>query len=326
MKKLLLLFLCLLLPACALGESANSCEGTLSTGNRLVKDGWIYQVMGVTDDSAPDTPSYRIGRAPLDAPANWQTVFGPATHYIGFLCDWGDSIAFADNSHAVLYAMDADGSNPRMLYESPSPIEAMLAADGALYFCNYDGLYRYDEANGPIQLYAARHRMGRYFARVDDVLIFSECSLDGSASADEIGLFAIAPDGTGLRKLTCGEPASFTVHGDMLYTAIEQPENGDEAPAAQTVALNLVTGEQTFLCERTFTFRQQAQGCYSVGEQASDGYHLYLFVSTDSYFHPDSMRAIELDDRQFLLNGRMTFVNDDGSLTMTPLADWLAAN
>ena len=38
------------------------------------------------------------------------------------------------------------------------------------------------------------------------------------------------------------------------------------------------------------------------------------------------MRAIELDDRQFLLNDCMTFVNDDSSLTMTPLSDWLAAH
>lgn len=325
MKKLLLLFLCLLMPAGALAETVNSCEGTMATGNRLVKDGWIYQVMGVTDESAQDTPSYRIARAPLDAPADWQTVFGPATHYIGFLCDMGDSIAFADNSHSVLYAMDADGSNPRMLYESPTPIEAMLTADDALYFCNYDGLYRYDEAGGLSQLYAARHRMARFFARVDDVLIFSVCSPDESAPADETGLFTISLNGSGLCQLTCGEPASFTVHGDTLYTAIEQPKDGDEVHAP-TMALNLATGEQTFLCERTFTYRQQTQGCYSVGEQAADGYHLYLLISNDGDFDPDSMRAIELDDRQFLLNDCMTFINDDSSLTMTPLSDWLAAH
>lgn len=315
MKKLVLLLICLLLPAAALAEADNSCEDTQSTGNRLVKDGWIYQVMGLTDESAPDAPAYRIARAPLNAPADWQTVFGPATHYIGFLCDLGDVIAFADNTHAILYAMSPDGGDVRTLYASATPVEAMLSCGSAVYFCNFDGLFRLDEAGNLSTIYEAKHRMARYFARVGDELIFSETSPDGTAPSDEIGLFSIRADGSDLRQLIEGEPASFTIHDDVLYTAL----NGE------TVALDLATGEQCTVCEQAFTFRQQLDGCYSVGEQAADGYHLRLYVSEDGAFHPDAMRIIELNDCQFLLNGCMAFINDDESLSLMALADWLAA-
>ena len=62
--------------------------------------------------------------------------------------------------------------------------------------------------------------MARYFARVGDELIFSETSPDGTALSDEIGLFSIRADGSDLRQLIEGEPASFTIHDDVLYTAI----------------------------------------------------------------------------------------------------------
>lgn len=317
MKKTILFLAVLLavaLPVRATGAapSINTCEDTTCTGNRLVKDGWIIQVMGVTDDSAPDTPAYRIARAPLDSPSDWQTLFGPATHYIGYLCDMGDWIAFADNTHSILYAMNPDGSGVRALYESPTPIEQMLQADGELYFCNSGGLYRWT-SDGPEALFETPHRMARYLARVSDALIFSVGSGEGVAPDSATGLFLLPLNGGDGKQLTQGKPSSFAVHDGVLFTALD----------GATVAIRLDDGSRKTVCERTFTFRQQADGCYFVGEQLEDGYHLRLYISEDGAFDPDVMTMLELDDRHFLLNGCMTVVEADGSLTLTPLDEWL---
>ena len=177
MKKRLFSIFLLLLAAVAVRAESAALHSEPSAGSRLVKDGWLYQVMGAISDDAPDTPSYCVARSCLDDLSHWETVFGPASHYIGCLCDLGGEIAFMDNTHFVLYAVPADGGDARRLWESPSPVEAVMPdGDEASYKdmmdreFNKNQLYDFLERGGRI---VAAGSAGKHLPPHDNIQILS---------------------------------------------------------------------------------------------------------------------------------------------------------